>query len=80
MTSHLLMLEDDTRLARMVGEHLGQSGFVFSHTANGGDGLSHLQGDAGQPPPDPVILDLMLPDTDGLEVCRRTRSFPGTMA
>ena len=80
MTSHLLMIEDDTRLARMVGEYLGQSGFVFSHAANGGDGLAHLQGDAGQPPPDLVILDLMLPDMDGLEVCRRLRALPGAAA
>ena len=80
MTSHLLMIEDDTRLARMVGEYLGQSGFVFSHAANGGDGLAHLQGDSGQPPPDLVILDLMLPDMDGLEVCRRIRALHGPMA
>ena len=80
MTSHLLMIEDDTRLARMVGEYLGQSGFVFSHAATAANGLAHLQADSGQPPPDLVILDLMLPDMDGLEVCRRIRALPGPMA
>ena len=80
MTSHLLMIEDDTRLARMVGEYLGQSGFTFAHAAQAADGLAHLQADSGQLPPDLVILDLMLPDMDGLEVCRRIRALQGPMA
>ena len=80
MTSHLLMIEDDTRLARMVGEYLGQSGFVCSHAANGGDGLAQLQDEHSAALPQLVILDLMLPDMDGLEVCRRIRALPGPMA
>ena len=80
MTSHLLMIEDDTRLARMVGEYLGQSGFVCAHAANGGDGLAQLQDEHSAAPPQLVILDLMLPDMDGLEVCRRIRALPGPMA
>ena len=80
MTSHLLMIEDDTRLARMVGEYLGQSGFVCAHAANGTDGLTLLQGAGPAPAPDLVILDLMLPDMDGLEVCRRIRALQGPMA
>ena len=66
----LLMIEDDTRLANMVGEYLRQSGYGFSHEADGASGLAALQASA----PDLVILDLMLPDMDGLEVCRRIKS------
>ncbi len=71
-TPHLLMIEDDARLAQMVSEYLTQSGFVVTHAGDGASGLEQLQ----QHAPDLVILDLMLPDTDGLEVCRRIRSLP----
>ena len=80
MSTHLLMIEDDTRLARMVGEYLGQSGFQFAHAANGTDGLAQLQVGSPTEPADLVILDLMLPDMDGLEVCRRLRALPGAAA
>ena len=70
------MIEDDARLATMVAEYLEQSGFAVSHCGDGLSGLGHLT----QPPagavPELVILDLMLPDIDGLEVCRRIRSLP----
>ena len=69
----LLMIEDDTRLAGMVGEYLRQSGYGFTHAADGATGLAALQ----TSPPDLVILDLMLPDMDGLEVCRRIKSQAG---
>jgi len=69
MTQQLLMIEDDTRLASMVGEYLRQSGYGFTHAADGASGLAALQNS----PPDLVILDLMLPDMDGLEVCRRIK-------
>ena len=66
----LLMIEDDTRLANMVGEYLRQSGYGFTHAADGMSGLATLQAS----PADLVILDLMLPDMDGLEVCRRIKA------
>ena len=64
------MIEDDTRLATMVGEYLRQSGYAFAHEADAASGLDALR----STPPDLVILDLMLPDMDGLEVCRRIKA------
>ena len=76
MSAQLLMIEDDARLAGMVSEYLGQSGFEVSHALDGLGGLTRLQELA----PDLVILDLMLPDIDGLEVCRRIRALPSDVA
>ena len=73
MTPHILMIEDDARLARMVGEYLSQSGYTVAHAGDGTQGLTALQ----ERRPELVILDLMLPDMDGLEVCRRVRALPG---
>ena len=72
----LLMIEDDARLATMVGEYLKQSGYGVAHAGDGETGLAMLQ-DA---PVDLVVLDLMLPGIDGLEVCRRIRAQPGEAA
>ncbi len=72
----LLMIEDDTRLAQMVGEYLRNAGFGFTHAADGGTGLTMLP----QVAPNLVILDLMLPDMDGLDVCRRIRALPNDSA
>ena len=71
--SHLLMIEDDARLAVMVGEYLERSGYSFEHAAEGGEGLRRVQ----QRLPDLVILDLLLPGADGLELCRQLRALPG---
>jgi DNA-binding response OmpR family regulator len=80
MSQNLLMIEDDSRLAGMVAQYLGQSGFQVTHAANAHTGLAHLQRRTGETPPNLVILDLMLPDMDGLEVCRRIRALPGAAA
>ena len=75
MTHTLLLIEDDHRLAQMVGEYLVQSGFQVHHAPTGAAGLEQLQ----RVSPDMVLLDLMLPDMDGLEVCRRIRGLPGSL-
>ena len=70
-TSRLLMIEDDARLAHMVREYLAQSGFEVTHAADGEQGLAQLP----LVQPELVILDLMMPGIDGLEVCRRIRAL-----
>ena len=77
MVERLLMIEDDSRLAQMVTQYLGQSGYTVSHASDGHSGLAQLQGRGSEPLPHLVILDLMLPDMDGLEVCKRIRNLPG---
>ena len=71
----LLMIEDDVRLAGMVADYLGQNGFGVSHAPDAHSGLARLQ----TPGVDLVILDLMLPDMDGLQVCQRIRALTGSL-
>ncbi len=70
MTEQMLLIEDDARLAGMVRDYLGESGFEVTIAGTGTEGLA-LQRAHGF---DAVILDLMLPDIDGLEVCRTLRA------
>jgi DNA-binding response OmpR family regulator len=70
----ILLIEDDPRLAEMVSEYLGEAGFQVSTAATGGAGLAQL----GREPYDALVLDLMLPDIDGLEVCRQLRATSDT--
>jgi two-component system phosphate regulon response regulator OmpR len=69
-TDRILLVEDDPRLADMLTEYLTQAGFRVTHAPNGRDAVVLIA--AGQA--DAVILDLMLPDMDGLEVCRQARA------
>lgn len=79
MRQNILMIEDDARLAAMVGEYLEQNGFAVSNAPDGHSGMARLQ-QAEASLPNMVILDLMLPDMDGLEVCRRIRALAGSAA
>ena len=74
MTPHILLIEDDPRLAGMVSEYLGEAGFRVSVVGEGRAGLARLT----REPYDALILDLMLPDMDGLEVCRQLRAKSDT--
>ncbi len=71
MTPPILLIEDDRRLAEMLSEYLGEAGFSVSVAGDGRTGLARLAAE----PYDALVLDLMLPDMDGLEVCRRLRAF-----
>ena len=70
MPDTVLMIEDDPHLAAMVSEYLGQSGFAVTVAPRGDRGLA-LLGKGGFTA---VLLDVMLPDLDGFEVCRRIRA------
>jgi two-component system phosphate regulon response regulator OmpR len=70
MTQRILLIEDDQRLAEMVRDYLGESDFDVTIAATGSQGLT-LQRQRGF---DAVLLDIMLPDMDGLEVCRTLRA------
>jgi two-component system phosphate regulon response regulator OmpR len=69
MTERLLLIEDDTRLAEMVRDYLGEAGFRVSRAESGSAGLTMQALETF----DAIVLDLMLPDIDGLEVCRQIR-------
>jgi two-component system phosphate regulon response regulator OmpR len=69
VTDRILLIEDDRRLADMVSSYLGEAGFATAIARNGASGLALHD----REPFDLLILDLMLPDMDGLDVCRRIR-------
>jgi len=70
VTERILLIEDDPRLAEMVKNYLGEAGFAVTVAARGNDGVALEAREAF----DALVLDLMLPDIDGLEVCRRIRA------
>ena len=75
MATRILMIEDDSRLASMVSEDLGRNGLDVLVARMGSEGLARL----AREPFDLVLLDLMLPDADGLDVCRRLRASGSTV-
>lgn len=68
--TRILVIEDDPRIAASVRRALTYEGYEVALAATGPDGLSKLR----LTTPDLVILDLMLPEIDGLEICRRIRA------
>src|SRR2546421_9902702 len=74
MAERILLIEDDSRLAEMVSEYLGESGFRVSVAAGGRAGLERL----AREPFDALGLDLMPPGMDGLGVWRELRAKADT--
>jgi len=69
LNQKILLVEDDVRLAQMIETYLRQSGFVVTHASTGMAALEAARADAFAA----IILDLMLPDMDGLDICRQLR-------
>lgn len=72
--SRILIIEDDPALIDLLGYNLRKAGYEVDVAYDGKDGLTQAQ----LKRPDLVLLDLMLPVMDGLEVCRRLRNDPQT--
>ncbi|PAU75146.1 winged helix-turn-helix domain-containing protein [Halomonas salipaludis] len=67
---HVLIIEDDERLAELTRDYLEANGFQVTVEADGARGVERIV----SLQPDLVILDLMLPGEDGLSICRRARN------
>lgn len=66
----ILLVEDDERISEPLLRVLGAEGFDVIHAATGGDGIAAVL----SRPPHLMLLDLTLPDIDGLDVCRKVRA------
>ena len=71
MTIKLIVIDDDTAVTDLLGLLLKSQGFEVFATNNSSDGLNMIR----ESQPDLVILDLMMPEMDGWEVCRAVRQF-----
>ena len=69
--AHILVVEDDVKIAALLADYLDAAGW---RTTRIGDGRSAVEAARTQQP-DLVLLDLMLPELDGIEVCRQVRAF-----
>src|SRR5712671_2402133 len=76
MAHRVLIVEDEPDIRDLVVFHLEREGYQVAQCRSGVEALRL----ARATPPDLVLLDLMLPEMDGLEVCRRLRQDPATMA
>lgn len=65
----VLIVEDDAHIANLLQLHLRDEGYSVTHTADGAEGIQMLE----QGNWDALVLDLMLPNVDGLEICKRAR-------
>ena len=71
MTRRILVVDDEAGIRRVLRGYLEADGFAVSEAATGESAVARVRSD----PPDLVLLDVMLPDVDGIEVLRRVRAF-----
>ena len=72
----VLVIEDEPDIRELLAFHLEREGYTVTRSGSGAEGLRL----ARAAPPDLILLDLMLPEVDGFEVCRRLRQDPVTQA
>src|SRR5512141_1476659 len=71
MTTKILVIDDDTAVTDLLSVLLRSQGFDVTATNSSSDGLSYIR----ENEPDLIVLDLMMPEIDGWEVCRSVRAF-----
>ena len=76
MSARVLVVEDELPLAEMLQYNLEAEGYLVNHAENGEEAEILV----AEEPPDLIILDWMLPQVSGIELCRRFRSKPETQA
>jgi DNA-binding response OmpR family regulator len=74
MASRILIVEDDPDIAQLVARYLDKAGYITDRISSGRDALHAIAAKA----PDLLVLDLMLPHVDGLEICRVVRGNEAT--
>jgi CheY-like chemotaxis protein/MinD-like ATPase involved in chromosome partitioning or flagellar assembly len=74
MSAKILLVDDEPDLLRMVGYNLHREGYTVSIAQSGAEALEKVSAEI----PDLIILDVMMPDMDGYEVCRQVRATPAT--
>lgn len=74
LAKKILVVEDEPDILQLVKLYLEKEGFRTATAVNGAQALKKVKEDK----PDLIVLDLMLPEIDGLEVCKRLRSVPDT--
>jgi len=72
MGTHILCVDDEPLMRQLVSDVLKRHGFEVALATNGAEGLER----ARRRPPDLIVLDIMMPDMDGFEVCRQLRLDP----
>ncbi len=75
LKKHILIVEDETDIIELLKFNLTREGFIVSAVEKGEDALKFIKHNKV---PDLILLDLMLPGVDGLEVCRALKGSPAT--
>lgn len=74
MKKNIFIVEDETDIIELIAYHLKKEGFTVTSTSTGANAFDLIKANK----PDLVILDLMLPDTDGFEICKKIKQDSAT--